>query len=240
MGKLDSLNSVLKNAGFKLDRYNVGTDANLRRAATYKKYDVSLLIDVGANTGIYGKEMRELGYQNKIVSFEPLSDAFIKLKQNASKLGNWDVFNFALGNENTTIEINVSQNSHSSSILNILDEHTNAEATASYVGKQQIEVKTLDSISSGLDFATHKEVYLKIDTQGFEMNVLNGARESLKYINTIQLEMSLKPLYQGQALYDELFKFFWNNGYSLIDIDPGFADSKNGILLQFDATFRKA
>lgn len=239
MGKLDLFNSCIKKIGFKLGKYNVGTDASLRRISIYKNYKVSLLLDVGANTGIYGKEMRSVGFEGKIISYEPLSDAFEKLARVANKLGNWEVNNFALGDENVIKEINISNNSHSSSILDILDTHTNAEVSASYVGKQKIELKTLDSIANNIVLNNYKEVFLKIDTQGFELNVLKGAEHSLDFINTIQLEMSLVPLYSGQALYDELFQFLWQRGYTLIDIEPGFVDAKQGKLLQFDGIFRK-
>lgn len=239
MGKLDLFNSCIKKIGFKLGKYNVGTDASLRRISIYKNYKVSLLLDVGANTGIYGKEMRSVGFEGKIISYEPLSDAFEKLARVANELGNWEVNNFALGDENVIKEINISNNSHSSSILDILDTHTNAEVSASYVGKQKIELKTLDSIANNIVLNNYKEVFLKIDTQGFELNVLKGAEHSLNFINTIQLEMSLVPLYSGQALYDELFQFLWQRGYTLIDIEPGFVDAKQGKLLQFDGIFRK-
>lgn len=236
--KLQILNSFLHKTGFSLERYNLTTNAALRRNEVFKKYYISLLMDVGANTGIYGKEIRQAGYKGKIISFEPLFDAFNKLKTVAEKDKNWETNNYALGAENAEQEINISHNSHSSSILDILETHTNAEATASYKGKQKIQIKTLDSIFKNLH-ENNREIFLKIDTQGYELNVLKGAEQSLEYINTIQLEMSLQPLYAGQALYDEIFKYLWNKGYKLIDIEPGFTNINTGTLLQFDGIFRK-
>lgn len=238
MGKLDTLNSLLHKTGFEITRYNRGTNGLLRRKAMLEQYGVGLLIDVGANTGIYGKEMRAIGYRGRIVSFEPLHNAFEKLKMSAANDACWKVKNFALGAENSKQLINISANSHSSSILEILETHTSAEASASYVGKQEIEINTLDSVFNHIH-EREKEILLKIDTQGFELNVLKGSETSLHHINTIQLEMSLRPLYEGQPLYHHVMDFLHYRGYTLIDIEPGFADLKTGTLLQFDGVFRK-
>src|SRR5258705_13539682 len=121
MGKLDLLNSVLHKLGFELMRYNGGSNAILRRGTIYKKYKVDLIIDVGANTGLYGKESRQCGYKDEIVSFEPLANAFKTLNKNIKNDPRWKAYNFALGSENSTQFINVSANSHSSSILEISD-----------------------------------------------------------------------------------------------------------------------
>ena len=168
-----------------------------------------------------------------------MHDAFEKLSTAAGRDDNWEVMNFALGAEKTKQFINISANSHSSSILDILETHTSAEASASYIGRQEIDIKTLDSIFSDIHKG-EKEILLKIDTQGFELSVLSGAETALQYINTIQLEMSLRPLYDGQPLYHQLMDFLHYHGYTLIDIEPGFADLKTGTLLQFDGVFRKA
>lgn len=239
MGKLEQVNTVLHRLGFEVARYNKGTNGTLRRKAILENFAVDLIIDIGANTGIYGKECRSTGYKGCIVSFEPLKEAFAKLEKNTENDPNWIVYNFALGAENTNQQINISANSHSSSILNILDAHTKAEATASYIGKQEIEIRTLDSLFNKIQ-KNAQEIYLKIDTQGFEMNVLKGASTSLEHINTIQLEMSLRPLYEGQPLYTDIMDYLHSYGYNLIDIEPGFADTKTGTLLQFDGIFRKA
>jgi FkbM family methyltransferase len=239
MTKLDKLNSLLHKTGFEVTRYNKGTNGLLRRKAILERYDIGLVIDVGANTGIYGRETRGIGYRRRIVSFEPLLDAFEKLSIVANSDAQWQVKNLALGAEKARQLINISANSHSSSILDILETHTRAEASASFIGKQEIEIDTLDSVFSEI-YRKEKEILLKIDTQGFELNVLKGAENSMQYINTIQLEMSLRPLYDGQPLYHQLMDSLHSGGYTLIDIEPGFADLKTGTLLQFDGIFRKA
>ena len=161
MGKLQLLNSFLNQVGFKLEKYNVQSDFSLRQKQFFNTNQISLILDVGANTGIFGKKMKGIGYKNQIVSFEPLSTAFSLLEKEAKKHINWTVFNYALGNENIKQIINISANSHSSSILDILDAHTDAESSASYIAKEEIEIKTLDSIATEVGIYNHQEIFLK-------------------------------------------------------------------------------
>lgn len=239
MGKLDILNTSLHKLGFEVVHYNKGTNSHLRRKAMFEKYQIDLILDVGANTGIFGKEVRNMAYRGDLISFEPLQAAFDKLSKAAENDPGWKTYNYALGAECGKQVINISANSHSSSILDILDTHTKAESTASYVGRQEITIRTLDSVFSEIK-GSAKEIYLKIDTQGFELNVLKGAVQSLDDIHTIQLEMSLRRLYADQPLYSDIMAFLHSRDYTLIDIETGFADLKTGTLLQFDGIFRKS
>ena len=239
MGKLELLNSVLRKLNFELNRYNKGTSGVLRCKSILERYNVDLVIDVGANTGFFGKELRALGYIGKIVSFEPLAEAYSNLERTTRNDELWRTYNFALGEESGKEFIQISKNSHSSSILEISEIHTKAESTSTYVGKQEVQVYTLDLMFNDIKEAA-KEIFLKIDTQGYELNVVKGAIKSLPYINTIKLEMSLLPLYKNQPLYNEILSFLHLHGYTLIDIEPGFADVKTGQLLQFDGIFRNS
>ena len=82
-----------------------------------------------------------------------------------------------------------------------------------------------------------EKVFLKIDTQGFEGEVLNGAQNVLHQIAIVQLEMSIVPLYVGQRLYDYFFSFFKERGFFLWSLERGFYDPISGQHLQFDGTF---
>jgi hypothetical protein len=82
-------------------------------------------------------------------------------------------------------------------------------------------------------------VYLKIDTQGFESKVIAGAEQVLSRIDTIQLEMSLVPLYEGELLFDEMCRLMMNKGYSLVSAEAGFSDETSGQLLQMDGIFHR-
>ncbi len=199
-------------------------------------FNINLIFDIGANYGLYALELRELGYDKKIVSFEPLNKVYASLKKTASKDSNWKVDNIALGNKDGEDYINISKNTHSSSILNTLPLHTDAAPESVYIDKQKIIIKRLDSIFSNY-YESGDNVFLKIDTQGFEKYVLEGAENSLANVSGIQLEMSLTPLYEGTPLYLDMIEYMDKRGFQLFALENGFGDHRNGQQLQIDGTF---
>lgn len=209
----------------------------LKRIIETEKID--LILDVGANVGQFAEMMRkDIGYQGKIVSFEPLSSAFQILSRRASRDKLWQVNRLALGDKNEEVQIHVSQNSYSSSILGMLSSHLKAAPESRYISSESVSVRKLDDI-----FSEHcnkgSRIMLKIDTQGYEDKVLNGVKESLKYIDLIKLEMSVIPLYEGQMLYLDMDRFLTSLGYRLIGIERGFTDRNTGEMLQYDGLYKR-
>lgn len=197
---------------------------------------VDTVLDVGANTGQYGKSLREAGYKGNMISFEPLNSAFAALKKNADNDSNWAVNNFALGNEDGKTVINIAGNSYSSSILNMLPLHADSAPESKYVGQQEIEIKKLDTIFSSIAKAG-SGIMLKIDTQGYEKNVIDGAASSLSNIRMIQLEMALAPLYANELLFLDMIHYLDNRGFQLFSLETGFSSPETGQLLQADGIF---
>lgn len=195
-------------------------------------YDIDLVLDVGANDGEFGRGLKDNGYLNKIVSFEPLADVFERLKIYANEYPLWDVFNFALGNTDGETSINVAGNSFSSSLLDMGERHLQSAPHSQYVGTQKIKIKKLDSIFS--DYCKYTSIYLKLDVQGFERHVLEGAKKSLAHIKAIQTEMSLVELYKGEMAFFDYFEYLKGLGFTLMSVEPGFHDEKTGQLLQLD------
>lgn len=201
--------------------------------------NIDLLLDIGANTGQSAIQARHEGYVGKILSFEPLLEAHSALCKNAVNDEMWSIFKrCAIGNKSSISSINVAGNSGSSSMLDMLPRHISAAPESQYSSKQEVEVITLDSIFNEISKG-HKNIFLKIDTQGYEHEVLAGAVNSLKRIEAVQLELSTTPLYSSQYLYEYFFEFFRKNEYSLWGLMPGFCDPNTGELLQFDALFVK-
>ena len=201
-----------------------------------KYFNIDTLFDVGANVGQYGKHIRQLGYDQKIVSFEPLQSAFQILQKVSSKDDKWVINNYALGNIAGKSIINVSENSVSSSILNMMTQHLESAPNSKYVSQQEIEVRTLDSIFDTF-FNSDSNVMLKIDTQGYEKKVIDGSESSLKNIKIIQLEMSLVSLYESEMLFIDMIKFLEIKGFILFSLEPGYADPVTSQLLQVDGIF---
>lgn len=201
-------------------------------------YGINLVIDVGAHTGCYVKELRRLGYSGRVVSYEPLSASYHTLQQKAQRDPYWDTYNCALGEVNGQATINISRNSYSSSLLDMLPSHVGAAPGSEYAGQERIEIITLDSV---FDLVSERSdhIYLKIDTQGYEDRVLNGSEKALYDIDTIQIEMSIVPLYGAALLFDEMNQRLSQLGYRLVGIETGFTDATTSELLQFDGIYHR-
>jgi len=232
------IHNIARKLGFDILRYEPQTHPLARRKKILDTYDINLIFDVGANVGQYGTELREIGFKGRIVSFEPLGFVYKELSAKAEKDDLWDVHNFALGDKEETAQINIAGNSFSSSLLDMLPSHIKSAPESEYTGKEEIRIRTLDSIHPSLSSQADR-VYLKIDTQGYERSVLQGGMESLKTIDTIQLEMSLTPLYKDELPFNEMYDLLYGYGYRLIAVEPGFTDEHTGQLLQLDGIFHR-
>lgn len=210
-----------------------------RIAASLAFFDIDTVIDVGANVGQYGASLRASGYRGRIVSLEPLSDAYLRLAKRAANDPQWTAAHTAVGAERGTLEINVSANSYSSSVLPMTSAHTGAAPGSEYVGAEKVPVTTLAALVEhhGIDPAS---TWLKIDTQGYEAQVLDGAGPLVGSFAAVQLELSFVPLYDGQALFDELVARLAAAGLMMFGLDAGFSDPRTGRTLQCDGVFVRA
>lgn len=230
------INHVLKKFNAQIVRHPSPDVTRRLKAMNY--YKINKVIDVGANVGNYSKELFQLGYKGQIISFEPLSSAFKQLQSNSKPYPKWTVVNCALGDFDGKYEINISENSDSSSLLPMLPDHLNSAPNSKYISKEEIEVKKLDSIFDQIT-KENENIYLKIDTQGFEKAVLDGAICSLKKIKAIQIELSIIPLYESSLNHKDLMNFIEQNGFKLVSIENGFSNPLTGELLQYDGIFFK-
>ena len=114
--------------------------------------------------------------------------------------------------------------------------HSNAAPYSSYIGQESVLVKTIDSILP-IYFKTFNSIFLKIDAQGFESQILKGSLGSLPKIKGLLLEMSLISLYEGQELWEDILLRMKSAGFVLWAIQPGFTDGKNGRTYQVDGIF---
>jgi FkbM family methyltransferase len=194
------------------------------------------VLDVGANIGQYASALRASGYRGKIVSCEPLSDAFEHLQRRSAGDPAWTALRTAVGAEPGTLEINVSANSYSSSLLPMTSAHSDAAPGSEFVRRERVPVTTVADLvrEQGID---PSRTLLKVDTQGYEPQVLDGAGSLVGRVAAIALELSFVPLYEGQQLFDELVDRLRRAGYSLYGLEAGFSDPRTGQMLQCDGLF---
>ena len=226
------------NSTFGIEIIKYPTPELDRRIKLLKNYNIDTVLDVGANIGQYGSELRNIGFNGKIISFEPTSDAFKKLEKLAKNDKNWDVYNFSLGDFDGETEINIAKNSVSSSMLESLPQLTLSAPDAKFIDKETITVKKIDSIFDELDLK-NKNIYLKIDTQGYENMVINGAKNSLTQIMGLQIEMALIPTYEGAITFEEMIEKLKSFNFNTTSIESGYYDKNTGKLLEVDGVFFK-
>ncbi len=240
MEKKSLLNKWLRQLGFELINYSPKSSdfARMQRIFSYHKID--LVLDIGANIGQYAQKIREAGYSGRIVSFEPLSTAYSKLQKISHKDSLWEIApRMALGSAEGEIKINIAANSYSSSVLDILDSHLKAAPTSVYISSEQVKVNRLDCVIPNYIKNETNSIFMKIDVQGFEKQVLEGATGILSQVNGVQLELSLTPLYKDQLLFKDMLMLMEELGYELYAVVPGFTNLETGRLLQMDGIFFK-
>lgn len=232
------IHNILRKTGYDISKFTPISHPLARLIQLIKTYRIDTVIDIGANSGQFSQQLRDLGYTKRILSFEPLSTAFELLTKNSKNDSSWEVFNIAIGDTNEARAINISANSESSSLLNMLPSHIQFLPNSQFIGQEKIDIKTLDSLFDDL-CKESINIFMKIDTQGFESKVLRGAENSLARIDTIQIEMSLIPLYDGEVLFNEMCTLMGSRGYTLVAIEPAFSDPTSGQLLQVDGMFHR-
>lgn len=194
---------------------------------------VSSVIDVGANVGQFGLDIRRHGFKGQIFSYEPVEETFEVLVHTTTRHQPWQAINLGLGASEYETTINISGNAGlSSSILKIGTLHLENFPESASVAKQNISISTIDKQLEILELLP-EDIMLKLDVQGFEAEVLKGASRSLSKIPICFLEVSISPLYEGEVSFlpilIELSKF----GHEVIDVFRGIK-AKDGRLLQLD------
>jgi len=233
----NKIKKTLWGIGVDVKRATPFSNSSYQLLKGLERFEIDLVLDIGANIGQFAYELRSIGFNGRIVSFEPLEKEYEKLEKLASKDLLWEVHpKTAIGDVDGSVVINVSANSVSSSILPMLETHLAAEKSSKYISKISVPISRLDSIANRYT-STSREFFIKIDTQGFEWEVLDGANETLKDAKGVLCELSLVELYKGQHLWLEIKNRLESNGFTLWAIQTGFVDPETGRTLQMDVIF---
>jgi FkbM family methyltransferase len=238
MAILQVIKSFLRRLGVLILRNDVRNNPFKQLLSAIEKSGANLIFDIGANEGQFSSELRKAGFEGEIICFEPLSKAYKVLLENASKFYFKVHQRCAIGDRIEETLINVSNNSVSSSLLPISNIHTQSAPKSKYVDSESVKVITLDSLIP-VYLNIDSKLFLKLDTQGFEWNVLMGGKEILNRTVALSLELSFQELYVGQKLWFEIVDFLHQNGFYIWAIQKGFTNPVTGQSLQADVIFLK-
>lgn len=203
-----------------------------------KKCRVNCILDVGANIGQYGLKLRKLGYKENIISFEPVKESFDELEKRSRFDSKWTVYPFALGEKNFTTQIHVTNETHFSSLLKPNLKSKELFGNISEVkGKEEVEVHRLDFVLSKIvNNIKNPCFFVKIDTQGNDLQVFSGLGEYVKKVAGLQSEVSVIPIYEGEALMSEALSFYESQGYRITGLFPVSIDRSTFQVIEFDCT----
>lgn len=232
--RIGALRRLIRRLGFDVARYPAKTSPWPQLATLLQQHGVTLMLDVGANTGQYALKLREHGYKGRIVSYEPQSAAHAALTRAAAGDPSWDVApRAAVGATSGEITINLSAESDMSSVLPMTVETRGLFTSTRSIGTERAPVVTLaDEIARRSNAADR--IFVKSDTQGFEAQVLDGIGGAIENVVWLQLELSLHPIYQGQPRYLPMLERIEGAGFQPMLLIPGYWSRQHGRMLEFD------
>ena len=203
------------------------------------EHTVDVALDVGASVGDYGRDLRAHGFEGRIVSFEPLPGAAAALRAAARDDPAWEALPIGLGATTGDATLHVSARETSSSFLPMERLHFEAAPDSGYIAGETAQIVRLDELTQQLGLAGCA-LFLKLDVQGYELEVIRGADATLDGVEVLEAEMSFASLYSGQPLFDELVALLRDRGLVLAALEPVLVHPETLELLQVNGLFHRA
>lgn len=204
-------------------------------------YEVNCVFDVGANKGQYGKQLREFGYRGRIVSFEPVPEALTGLRKAAQRDRDWQVHPCALGRKESVESIHLGWKTMNSLLEPSAYGQQRYKRFANPRSTAQVQVRRLDDvIDEALEGLADPRPFLKMDTQGFDMEVFAGAGRRIDDFVGMQSEVAALQLYEGSPHMTEAITAYEDAGFEITGMYPVTREASTGRVVEFDCTMARA
>jgi FkbM family methyltransferase len=228
-----AVRSVLRRRGFDIVPH---PPFGRELVALLGRLEIDCVLDVGAFTGTYGRMLRDLGYRGRIVSFEPASENFELLEREARGDAAWETRRVALGSEAGALQLHLTGSSGSNSVL-VPNAYALGEMPRTFAqrGAEEVRATTVDDVFEEVARGASAS-FLKVDTQGFDLEVIRGAAATLERLAAVQVELALQRTYEGQPGHLELLAVLEERGFSPALLFPTFSD-KAGRIVECDCVF---
>jgi len=232
------LKPLLAGLGYDIRKVShVGLDVINDIKTIYRPGAPRIIFDVGAHRGETAVVFSNSFPASQIHSFEPSPETFTALQSHVSRLKNVQPVNIALGSSAGVSTLNINKSTATNSLLTRarVEDDTLAELMEP-VAAATVTVRTLDEYCTGAGVDVID--VLKMDVQGFEIEVLSGGRKLLSdaRIPLVYCEVSFKPLYKNQPLFEGVYGELVQSGFELIDL-YGHVRSQSGSIQWCDALF---
>ena len=196
---------------------------------------VETIIDVGSNIGQFAARARLLYPNSQIYAFEPLADCFAQLTHRFSGDKKFVGFQTALGAKEGTSTFHRNDYSPSSSLLEMEHLHEETFRYTRAHSQVSVPVRRLDAVLPELDLKP--AILLKLDVQGYEDRVLDGAHDLLRQTQVVISEVSFEALYKHQAQFDDIYQRLTAAGFRYHGNWEQLFSPVDGRVLQADAIF---
>lgn len=223
--------SVTSVAWQQAEARRLGTD----RWRWLETLGIGTLIDVGANTGQFAQQFREIRPDSLIYSFEPLRDCFEELQRTMENAPGFTAFNVALGESDGEVAFFRSEFSPSSSLLPMGESHKELFPFTRDISPQTVTLRRLDSYID--EITVHGGLLIKIDVQGAEGQVLKGGRQVLSSADAVLAEVGYLSLYKGQATIQEISGLLADCGFAFMGIVDQYLRPDDSLPVYGDALF---
>jgi FkbM family methyltransferase len=197
--------------------------------------NIATVLDIGANTGQFAMAVRTAMPQAHIYSFEPLPDCFQQLQKQMAGIESFSAFNIGLGESTGALSFERNSFSASSSFLSMAETHKTAFPFTRESQTIKVKVERLDDVARKLDLKI--PMLIKIDVQGYEDRVLRGGEATIKRARILIVETSFEVLYQGQALFDDIYSLMRSWGFRFAGTMETLSHPVDGRMLQADSVF---
>jgi FkbM family methyltransferase len=205
----------------------------------FTKLKIDYVIDVGANEGQFALSLRRNNYKGDILSFEPASKPFKKLVENSKNDAHWYVKNIALGEKKELRKMNVFEASDLNSFYEASELGKNRfNKGMKKIETETIEIKTLDSVLKKIDLK-NKNIFLKMDTQGFDISVFRGTNKHMSKISGLMSEIPIQKIYKITQSYHDILKEYEAQKFQISAIFPVSQNKKNHTAIEFDCVMIK-
>lgn len=206
----------------------------------FRRLEIDCVLDVGANKGQFASGLRRSGYRGRIVSFEPVSSVFAELHAAASDDPDWRVHQLAAGAEDGEAEINVRPGTMSS-LLPSSDFGREWSTKLRESTVETISVRRLDGLfDEAVAGLTTPRVFVKLDTQGFDLPAFAGLGSRVGDVLGLQSELSCVPIYDGMPTMTEQLTTYQDAGFALSAMFPVSRDEESMRAIEFDAVMVRA
>lgn len=233
LGKLTGLH-------IKVKRFTASASEPKRVAMLLKDQGIDLVIDIGANTGQFAESLYDFGYRGRTISFEPVPDAHREISARSSAYPEWTVAErMAIGEKDGEIEFHITDDTKFSSVLPIEDSYSAHNTKSAIVKKELLPIHQLDSVidkyAPGWEQAT---ILLKIDTQGYEQQVISGAAKVMAKAKGLKIEIPIYKIYQDAQLgFYETLRFVEQEGFQPFSFHVEGVDLPTGRVNTMDGLF---